>query len=333
MKRFRQIQRGEWKAYIFNSVMWFALVLFALVAWSSSGFGIMFFLAVALSIAFAPSYIRSLTINPHTENYKTGKGFSYYRISEKAKLKLMYFSLVSYVIAMILFCLSDAFDWSILLFGLLGVVFILVTHIKLKADIIEMENCIRLAKQLHSIGVLHPNEVVRAAHGNVIESKWNKFIKQNALDPINFTEQEKEEDYAPLHLLVVTDHELVMCTKKPNQPFVFSTMALTDIRQLYVSAFSYKEIMTSTLGVKHNQMIVIGNGYYRQYHFEFSDSLYGNNMLSFVRQLLFSMDEAHRRVHLDSSTERQHSAYVRFEDIPMLSSTDEVYLPFMKPSR
>ncbi|GGJ01740.1 hypothetical protein [Paenibacillus hunanensis] len=332
MKRFRQIQRGEWKAYIFNSVAWFALALFAFIAWSTSGFGLIFFFAIALLIAFAPTYIHSLTINPRTENYRAGKGFSYYRISEAAKLKWMYFSLSIYLIGMVLFCLSDAFNWWVLLFGLMGAAFLLLTRIRLKADKIEMEQSIRLAKRLYSIGVLHPDEVIHAAHSNVSEPQWKKFTQQNFSDTIDLTEREKEADYEPLHLLVVTDQELVMCTKKPNQPFVFSTMALTDIRQLYVSASSYKEIMTSSPGVKYNQMLVIGNGHYRQYHFELLN-LYGNNMLSFVRQLLFYMDEAHRRVQLHSSLERQHPAYVPFEDIPMLSSTDEVYLPFMEPSR
>ncbi len=332
MKRFRQIQRGEWKGYIFFTTLWFILAIITLGAGRTYGFGLVFFIFAALFVAVTTWYMYSMTVNPRTYNYRAGKGFIYYRMSDETSTLLMCFGLASYLVAVVLFCLTDSFRWWILLFALIGAIAIPLIHMKRKTDRLGMEKPIRLAERLQAIGVLRQNEVIHAAHGNVSENVWSKFTQRHSLNTLDLPEKEKDNDEKSLHLLVVTDCELVMCTKKPHRPFTFSTMALTDIRQLYVSAASYEEIMTSTIK-KYNQMLVIGNGAYRQYHFEFTDGVYSQNIYPFVKQLLFCIDEAHRRVQPASIPKRAHPAYVPFEEIPMLSSTDEVYLPFMKPSR
>lgn len=333
MKRFRQIERGEWRGYIVFTALWFILAVITLAVGRRYGFGLNFFVCFTFFISVTIWYLHGWIMNPRTYNYRVGKGFIYYRISDNTSTLIMCCGLAIYLIAIVLYCLSDVFNWWMLSFGMIGAVCIPIIHMKRKTDRIGMEKPIRLAERLQEIGVLRQGEVIHAAHGNVYENVWSTFTQRYPSTTMDFPEKQKDNDEKPLHLLVVTEYELVMCTKKPHRPFTFSTIALTDIRQLYVSAASYEEIMTSSLPKKYNQMLVIGNGNYRQYHFEFTDGVYSQNIHPFIRQLLLCIDDAYRRVKPVSIPKRAHPAYIPFENIPMLSSTDEVYLPFMKPSR
>ncbi|WP_411348170.1 hypothetical protein [Paenibacillus sp. WLX2291] len=186
---------------------------------------------------------------------------------------------------------------------------------------------LKTAQVLVEKGILSVNDELVAAYSNLSGHRYeNEAYSDDDIEDLrpggmngSFT--------SPLHFLVLTPFELIMGTQRQGEDFAFTTMLLQDIRQLYVSTNSMKQFDSFK---ENNQLIVIGNGNYRQYHFEFSDGM-GTTIRPFVQQLLIQMDHAHLRQNPGFIPSiRKHPAYVPFEQIPLLSTTDEVYLPFMK---
>ncbi|MEW4372121.1 hypothetical protein [Paenibacillus kandeliae] len=131
----------------------------------------------------------------------------------------------------------------------------------------------------------------------------------------------------PLHFLVLTPFELIIGTQRKGEGFAFTTIPLQDIRQLYVSTNSMKQLDTYKA---NNQLIVIGDGNDRQYHFEFGDGM-GTTIRPFVRQLLIQLDDAHLRQNPGFIPPvRTHPAYIPFQQMPLLSTTNDWYMPFRR---
>ncbi len=334
MKRFNKISFGEWRGYLFFSILWLVILLFTILVGYRQGLSNLFILMLIILLAYSPSYFCNLMLNPRTRHYQPRRGFGYYRLSNKTNSILLYMSYALNLLALMLFFFSSVFSWWMLLIGLaVASVVPLNTYIQIITTRREMKRRMQRLTPLYSSRILMREEVILAAHSNVSGHTWSMLEQSPSYRSINWMQYENNPEDTPLHLLAVTEHELIMCTQKKGKAFIFSTIPLTEIRQLYVSSLSYEEILTSSMPKLNNEMLVIGNGNYRQYHFEFPKGL-NHTIRPFVTQLLLCIDEAHRRGSGNYvSPERKHSAYVPFEQVPMLSSTDEIYLPFMKPSR
>ncbi|MFD1887459.1 hypothetical protein [Paenibacillus wenxiniae] len=332
MHTFRQIRLGEWYGYLTASLGCLVMASLIVAAWYHSGFRFLFIVAVVGFAVYFVFALMALTKNARTYNYEPHKGFWYYRMPEKTKMVLIWTGFACSVILLFMYCFDASFDRWTFLYGIVVAFLFPGTYYWLKEKTYgDIRTQIACAQLLYSYGVLTPDERIYAVHGNVPYHAWVR-IEQEEPDAIDWIDEQQADVYEPLHLLIVTDDELVMCTQYPDEEFVFSTIPLTEIRQLYVSGASYKKIGGESGPKMNKQMIVIGDGEGHQYHFQFSNKLYSALHL-FVSELLFCMDNAYMQpAPEDRLPERDHPDYVPLDDFPMLSTTEEDYLPFVRQS-
>ncbi len=332
MHTFRQIRLGEWYGYLTAGLGWLVMASLIVAAWYHSGFRFLFVVAVVGFAMYSVFAFIALTKNARTYQYEPHKGFTYYRMPEKTKMVLIWTGFACSVILLFMYCFDASFDRWTFLYGIVVAFLFPGGYYWLKEKTYgDIRTQIACAQLLYSYGVLTPDERIYAVYGNVPYEAWVR-LEQEEPDAIDWIDDEHDEVHAPLHLLIVTDDELIMCTQYPHEEFMFSAIPLNEIRQLYVSGASYKKIGGEAGPKINKQMIVIGDGEGHQYHFQFSSKRYSALHL-FVSELLFCMDQAYEHeFDEDELPERNHPDYVPLDHFPMLSSTEEDYVPFAPQS-
>ncbi|WPP41972.1 hypothetical protein SK066_03115 [Paenibacillus hunanensis] len=333
MHTFRQIRLGEWYGYLIASLGVLVMASLIVAVGYYNGWGFLLVVAIVGFVMYTVFAYFALLKNARTYDYEPHQGFAYYRMPEKTKMVLSWTGFACSVILLFVYCFDASFDrWTFLYGIVIAFLFPGVYYWLKEKTYHDIRTQIACAEILYAYGVLTPDERIYAAYGNISTEAWLALANDQP-QSIDWIDYEPNEVQTPLHLLVVTDEELIMCTQHPDEEFMFSTIPLAYIQQLYVSSASYKKVGGESGPKMNKQMIVIGDGEDHQYHFQFSSRLYSGLSL-FVSELLACMDDAHlREFDEDELPERDHPDYVPLEDFPMLSSTEEEFLPFsVQPS-